>query len=549
MRFDIVIIGSGFGGAVMAARLGAWAKANAKTILVIEKGRDHTGDFDRSADADDGDAPLNAQGNRFTHSLDPRSTQHVAELHSDTSGGAFKKGSPSMTVVTGKGLGGGSNVYDGVSLRAPKETFEQTRDGRRLWPTLFSRAALDSYYAKVSARLNVTRLGWTSNASTPHWQLTTMRDWIFADGCSRIGATAVPLKVATKNDANEGWWNQGQRFEGRQTLSKNYLRDAKAAGVVFQTCSDVDTLERSGASWVVKGTQSKKGGARVDFEIDAGLVVVAAGSVGSTGLLLRSRKNLEGLGFDRGDVLGKRVSGNGDYGVTGVVGPKYERAVRGERGKPMSSFCPSFWQKHKFLLIPFHAEPLYIALGQPTTFLAPADKAFVRGGTTVKEGERDWGSAFKARLRTFSEKALTMGCLALDDCEGEIRLDAHGRSTVVWPSTHEVTARRWATAVETMRRIYEALDGEMFLDVYRRDGTVNTAHPLGGCTMADAAERGVVDPAGEVFGCENLFVVDGAIIPSALGVNPSLTIAAVAESIAERLEKGIGTRSMADRLS
>jgi choline dehydrogenase-like flavoprotein len=551
--FDIVIIGSGFGGAVMAARLGAWAQANKKTVLVIEKGRDHTGDFDR--DTDDSE-PLNDQGNRFKHSLDPRVIANVAELHTDTSGGAFKKGAPSMSVVTGKGLGGGSNVYDGVSLRAPTETFEQTRDDRRLWPTLFSRAALNPFYEKVSTRLSVNRLAWTSSSSVPHWQLATMRDFVFADGCSRIGATAVPLKVATKNDANEGWWNQGQRFEGRQSLSKNYLRDAKTSGAVtFQTCSDVESLERltapSSSRWLVKGTRTTKG-SKVNFEIEARLVVVAAGSIGSTGLLLRSRKNLDalGFGFDRGGLLGKRVSGNGDYGVTGVVGPKYDRAVRGERGKPMSSFCPSFWAKHKFLLIPFHADPLYIALGQPTTFLPPSDNDFLRGGTAVRDGERDWGKPFKSRLTTFSERALTMGCLALDDSEGEIRLNAQGRETVVWPSTHESTELRWKTAVDTMRQIYEALDGEMFLDVYRRDGTVNTAHPLGGCPMTerDTPTRGVVDPCGEVFGCENLFVVDGAIIPSALGVNPSLTIAAVAESIADRLTKGQGTKRLLDRL-
>jgi choline dehydrogenase-like flavoprotein len=99
-----------------------------------------------------------------------------------------------------------------------------------------------------------------------------------------------------------------------------------------------------------------------------------------------------------------------------------------------------------------------------------------------------------------------------------------------------------------MRRIYDALGGEMYLDAYRKDGTVNTAHPLGGCRMSDAGRAGVVDALGESPRNPNLFVIDGAAIPSALGVNPSLTIAAVAESIAARMTGGLGTKSLAERL-
>jgi cholesterol oxidase len=534
------------GGAVMAARLGAWAKANKKTVLVIEKGFDHTGTFDAKRRSEGGE--LNAQGNRFRHTLDPRYTSTVADLYTDTSG-AFRAGVSSMTVVAGRGLGGGSNVYDGVSLRAPTETFDQRTGDQRLWPSAYTRTILNPYYATVEQRLSVHRLQWTDK-SVPHWQLATKRDWVFADGCSRIGATAVPLKLADKDDANEGWWNQGQRFEGRQSLTKNYLQDARTAGVAFRTCSEVDTVARDGDAWILRGNETHAGGGTTtEFEIEAKLVIVAAGSVASTGLLLRSRDGLAAA-IDPGGVLGKHVSGNGDYGVTGVVGPKYTRNVDGYRGKPMSSFCPSFWKEHKFLLIPFHADPLYVALGRPTTLLRGADALFERGATKVSDGERDWGLAFKQRFSTFGPRALTMGCLALDQCEGEIRLGRDGRTEVAWESTRPETDARWRKAIDTMRRIYEALGGEMFLDGYRKDGTVSTAHPLGGCRMTDRTrpKDGVVDSFGEVIGCDNLFVVDGAIIPSALGVNPSLTIAAVAESIADRLVNGLGTKRLADRL-
>ena len=546
---DIVIIGSGFGGAVMAARLGAATKAAGGTakVLVLEKGEDHTGGFDPRSTGD----ALNAQGNRFRHSLAPESSGKVAQLFTDTTG-AWKRGTPSMNVICGIGVGGGSNAYDGVSLRAPTESFEQTQDGRRLWPAVYTRASLAPYYAKVEEMLHVHRLAWT-DANVPHWQLATKRDFVFADGCRRIGATAAPLKLADDNDANEGWWNQGQRMSGRQNLSKNYLKDAKDAGVELWSGCDVDQVLPTKDGYVVSGTD-RRVSPGVRFEIECKLVVVAAGAVGSSALLLRSTAAFrDRRAFDPTNMVGRRVSGNGDYGVTGVVGKDYEFAVEGHKGKPMSSFCPSFWPEHKFILIPFYAAPLYLSLGQPSTLLrAKNPRATGRGSTELAEGAKDWGLPYKQTLKTFGPRMLTMGCLALDACEGEVRLGAGGvGAEVSWAATSAETERRWSFAIDAMRRIYESLGGEMYLDGYRKDGTVNTAHPLGGCRMAEArdARLGVVDPNGEVFQNPNLFVVDAAIVPSALGVNPSLTIAAVAESIADRLVRGVGTRSLADRLT
>ncbi|GAC1365017.1 MAG: hypothetical protein NVSMB47_16470 [Polyangiales bacterium] len=556
---DVVIVGSGFGGAVIAARLGAAVRAASGSagsgdgrVLVLERGDDLTGDFDPRSD---GDAP-NAQGNRFRQSLSPEYTAKVTELHTDPVG-AWRAGVSSMNVVAGRGLGGGSNVYDGVSLRAPTESFEQTRDGARLWPRSYTRAALDPWYAIVEARLSGHRLAWTDR-DAPHGQRATTRDLVFAEGCRRIGATATPLKVADDRDANEGWWNQGQRFQGRQGLAKNYLLDAKGAGVELWTGCDVDTIApaSSGGGWVVTGTD-RRGGVHRRFEIECKVLVVAAGAVASSALLLRSRDGFVGdRSLDRSGALGKRLSANGDYGVTGVVGKDFELAVEGHKGKPMSSFSPSFWPRHRFILIPFYAAPLYLALGQPSTLLHADDpRAVGRGSTQIARGadgrvERDWGLAYKQRLKTFGPRMLTMGCLALDDGEGEIEVRDDATTRLAWRTTSATTEARWTAALVAMRGIYEALGGELYLDAYRAQGTVNTAHPLGGCRMGDPGgpNAGVVDALGEVHGNPNLFVVDGAVIPTALGVNPSLTIAAVAESIADRLIRGDGTASLAERL-
>ncbi len=517
---DVVIIGSGFGGAVTAARVGA-RLAGSGVVRVLDKGDDSTGRYDPESDG----PPLNAQGNRFRHTLDPSYLSRLVEVHTDPE-------NATLNVLGGIGIGGGSNVYSGVSLRAPAVAFEQVRDGRRLWPARYSRASLDRHYATVEQKLRVHRLAWTDR-DVPHWQLTTKRDFVFAEGCRRIGATAIPLKVATDQDANEGWWTQGQRFEGRQNLTKNYLRDALDAGVRFTSGCEVLEILPAGDRYQVRAIDRRQGRDR-ELEIECRLLVVAGGAVASTGLLLRSADNFTG---DRsfGDALGQHLSGNGDYGVTGLVGDDLELDVEGQKGKPIASVCPSFFRDHGFVLLPFYAEPLYLSLGRISTLLRPQDpKALGRASTGADERERDWGEPFARRLEKFASRMLSMGCLAFDDCEGEVDLDGD-RPIVRWRRTSDATEARWSTAVDAMRRIYEALGGEMFLDNYRRGGSVNTSHPLGGCRMAELRADGVVDPNGECFGNPNLFVVDGSIIPSSLCANPSLTIAAVAESIAEVL--------------
>ncbi len=538
---DVVIIGSGFGGAVMAARLSAAlnvAKPSAQVVL-LEQGDDPTGMLDPQSLG----GPLNAQGNRFRNTLAPHYLTNIAQLFTDTQS-SYKQNVPSMTVATGRALGGGSQVYDGVSLRAPTEAFEQTRDGRRLWPSTYSRAALDPYYARVEARLKVRQLAWT-DASAPSWALATRRDWVFAEGCRRIGATAVPLKVADDNDANEGWWNEGQRFEGRQSLTNNYLLDAKNAGCDIRTGCSIDTVAPTAdGGYVVRGTDARTS---TPIEIECRVLIVAGGAVGSSALLLRSQSGFDTL--DAAGLLGQNLSANGDYGVTGTVGDSLGFDVEGFKGKPMSSFCPSFYKQHQFILIPFSAAPLYLGLSTFTTLMHAKDPAAVgRGSTDAADGERDWGLAYKQTLKQFGTRMLTMGCLALDTCEGEVRLGDRG-TEVAWRDTDAATEARWSAAVETMGRIYSALGGEMFLDGYRKDGTVHTSHPLGGCRMGDSAETGVVNDVGEVFSNPNLFVIDGAVIPSALCANPSLTIAAVAESIADRLIGGTGTMSLLERLA
>src|SRR5262249_48376661 len=185
------------------------------------------------------------------------------------------------------------------------------------------------------------------------------------------------------------------------------------------------------------------------------------------------------------------------------------------------------------------------AFGQPVELAFPANPAATGRFAIQPTTTRLWGDDYKDMLANFGPRLMTMAALALDRCEGQASVDwVDGKTQVAWPMTHPETERRWSAAVTKMRAIYNALGGEILTDAYRYRGHVISPHPLGGCRMAASKDAGVVDSGGEVFDNPNLFVLDAASVPTALGVHPSLTVAAVAERACERLA---GTLS--DRLS
>ena len=217
----------------------------------------------------------------------------------------------------------------------------------------------------------------------------------------------------------------------------------------------------------------------------------------------------------------------------------------------MSSFCPSFYRQHGFILIPFYAAPLYLALGQFTTRAAAEGP---RGGGSrarpwLRAGDARLGPRLQAAAQGRSApRMLTMGCLAYDAGEGEVRLGAaRARGGVARDERGDRGAL--VAAIEAMGRIYAALGGEMFLDAYRERGTVHTSHPLGGCRdgrARRAARRGRLN--GETF----------ATAEPVRGRRSHHSVGAVREpephhrrggrAIAGGLLAGQGLRSLRDRL-
>jgi cholesterol oxidase len=127
-----------------------------------------------------------------------------------------------------------------------------------------------------------------------------------------------------------------------------------------------------------------------------------------------------------------------------------------------------------------------------------------------------------------------------DAASGVMRLTPlFGRLDIRWRKAD--SAALFQGMREAAGELAQAADGTSFFALDAGPlGKFITVHPLGGCPMADDPRRGVVDDAGKAHGYDGLYVLDGSIVPTALGVNPSKTIAALAERGAERLVAGRG---------
>ncbi|HKX26241.1 MAG TPA: GMC family oxidoreductase, partial [Blastocatellia bacterium] len=299
------------------------------------------------------------------------------------------------------------------------------------------------------------------------------------------------------------------------------------------------------------------------------LVIVAAGSLGSTGIMLRSQR----AGLSLPDGLGEHFGGNGDFfGVayntdqrTDDLGwgayPNSDRARRLQPG-PGQLLHPGptivsrvRYNTHRPLLERFKAEDLSIPLMYVDTVRLAL--SFVIGQDTDPDDFFDNLNEAGRRLRDlFGDPQLQGGALnhtlaylvnGHDNQGGRIELD---------PLTDEAKVR-WSGAGK--QAIFQQMNAQLLQHTTALGGsyvenplwgfipfrTLVTAHPLGGCVMGDSHTTGVVNHFGQVYNAQGqlhqgLYITDGATVPTSLGVNPFLTISALAEWRAEQMITGLG---------
>jgi choline dehydrogenase-like flavoprotein len=502
-RTDVLIVGSGFGGAIAAYHLAA----GGARVVVLERGPwlaadDFNQDF--------------LLGSSYTRAFD------------------FVVGD-GMSVLGGNCVGGGSVVYFAAMPRAPRFVFERRGSiGRRMWPASISRDALEPWYDRIAEALPVTRTDWSD---VPY------AGGLWAAACAHAGRTANPVPVAIDKDkcTNCNWMMAGCRFDAKRSLLLNYLPAALAHGAEIRPMHEVQKLTRTG-----------DGGYRVHYsvidnedyrlhagsgEIDAKIVVLAAGAGATPVILQRSEADLGPMP----PAVGRYFSGNGERLNTAVINEDRARDVLGlERGDGQvyrayqigkgpsvaswDRLDPSLPEYHRYSLEQLYFPP---ALG---TILAQVPDAT---GPT-------WFGVRKKEMLSHWQSWMTIFTMSEDDNEGvfgppppsgnaeRISQQMLGRGTVRYRPT-ENTLRGWAASDAEVRDILEK-DGLAKVRPWTNDLVgAYTVHPLASCRIGDDPATSALDDRHELRNHPGIFVTDGSAVPGALTVNPAMTIAALAE--------------------
>ncbi|HEX2568197.1 MAG TPA: GMC family oxidoreductase [Polyangia bacterium] len=551
----VIVIGSGFGGSVFAARL---AETGRYEVHVFERGREYG-------------------RNQF-----PRRPDELNDAVWDPATGRlglyeWRSSSQSeIDVLTASGVGGGSLIYSNVLYPMPAEFF-------RGWPGGLHRELLDPYYERVFAMLEAHPYPATDPRSpyarTPKTQaLLRVARELSQDAAGHAAVELEWPRLAVQFGGppgeelhNEqgavqshcimcGECNFGCNYRSKTTVDITYLQRARRFGAVVEPWHEVrSVIPRPGprpddtdGGYLVGWVDPRHPRAAPQF-MSCEHVVLAAGSLGSPRLLLRMKEqhHLPRLS----PALGTRWSPNGD--LLGFVVHARE-ALHSNQG-PVITGSLRF---HNGAYRDGTPHGLYVQdAGFPLfllwylTALAPSTTSrweSLLGALHYLRGVIGWGRArhdvqasavsslpqFLFRDQPSFAHALGLLGMGRDLATGRLHLQPSpgGLPDDVQVDWHSGDSElHYERLRDAMRRIAQALGGELIenpLSLFRRYISV---HPVGGCPIGDDPDHGVVDAhTGEVFGYPGLYVADGSIMPTAIGPNPSLTIAGMAELYAER---------------
>lgn len=543
-HYTAVVVGSGYGGSIAASRL---ARAG-QSVCLLERGREILpGEYpadELSAAAD------------FQVDLPEKLLGNPAGLYD------FRV-NEDMNVFLGCGLGGTSLVNANVTLEPEPRVFDDPR-----WPEKIRNdvAGLNRGFKRAMEKLEAKPYPADGPLLQKFHQLQESAEWMgekvyhppiavnFEDGPNATGIEQKGCNLC-------GDCVSGCNHGAKNTTLMNYLPDARGYGAEIFTCVEVRRIAREGDAWriyyrVIDGGADKF--AAPERFLLADNVILAAGTLGSTEILLRSAEN----GLSLSSRLGHNFTGNGD--VLGFAynadSPVHGIGFGSRKPDQMTPVGPTIsgiidlrnqLQLEEGMVIEEGVIPGALSSILPAVF---ATAAKVAGkdtdfGDVVQEKIREVDSLVNGAYRGAMAHTQTFLVMAHDDGAGRLVL-SNDKVRIHWP---EVGDQSLFTKIN--RKLEEATRGiggtyvpnPVWNPILGHD--LVTVHPLGGCVMAEDGAHGVVNHLGQVFVGSNddevhpgLYVMDGAIIPRPLGVNPLLTISALAERNIEQIARSKGWR-------
>jgi choline dehydrogenase-like flavoprotein len=492
-RPDVCVVGSGAGGAVAAARLAALGAR----VVVLEEGPWHRPSDSTLLERDAYPRLYQEKGQRATADL-------------------------AIAVLQGRAVGGSTTVNWTTSFRTPDRVLEHWR--REHGVEGLTPAALAPHFDAVEARLGIHEQ--PADEVNPNNQVL----W---DGAGKLGWQRVRTRRNVQGCQNLGYCGMGCPIGARTSMDQTYLPDAVAGGARIYADARAVRIEyrdrRAVAVHAVSLDPRTDAPSGRKITVRPRALVLAGGAINTPALLLRSRLDISGR-------VGKRTF---IHPVTAVAG-LYRRAIEGWSGAPQSVASHHFADRG----------PGKVGFFLETAPLHPMLAATSFGGLGDAHEE------LMARL----PQASALIVLAIDgflpeERGGEVTVDGDGRIRLrydvpppVWEALREgskALARiHLAAGAEVAYSLHDdPVEVRLEADVARLDRApwerlrvaLFTAHLMGGCAMGRDPDRSVVDARLRMHGMDNIWVVDGSVFPTSLGVNPQETIFGVAHWAAEQI--------------
>ncbi len=486
-RYDVVVVGSGAGGGTVAARMGPLVAAG-RQVLIVERGPRFL--------------PEDFSGNEL---------DMAGALYAD--GGGFLTDDGTMTLAFAQGYGGSTLVYTGTSLIAPERVI-------RSWGV----PGLD--HADIEQRSR--RYMQENNVHLLPPGAINENNQRFVEGATRAGFHPEQFPLNLNGCRGSSLCNLGCPNLAKQGTHRVQLPKAEREGVEVITRAEVVLLEERSLRVRIHPKEPGGKGAPPEWEpgeyqVEAAMVILAGGSIGSPALLLGSR--LQGL-----------------------------PAGLGER----------FTCHPAHILVGEHPQPITNDVGHPKSFFVDrgSDEGYVLETCmyfpfTTAKNLTGFGPAHSQFIRAFSRLQMIL-VLACDEATpgNRVYLKKDGRVAVTYRFTPRVIDSL-VRATRASTRIFFAAGAVRVhaptadppsieaADAARSDAliqakhflpgriSISAAHLMGGCGMGHGPRDSVTDAWGVVHGRPWLRVADASLFPNALQINPYLTVMALADRVAD----------------
>ena len=534
--YDVVVIGSGYGGSIAASR---FSRAGQKVCL-LERGVEKiSGEFPDTLK----ETNKEFQVNMAKRQIGPDTGMFDLHVYED------------IQILVGCGLGGTSLINANVSLKPEPRIFDDER-----WPEIIRSEFKDSNsllnqsfeIAKDmlgtnplpdSIRLNkLDALERAAKGIGEKMYRTPINVNFDIDGKNKVGVEQNPCN-------NCGDCCSGCNYSSKNTLQMNYLPDAKNNGAEIYCETKVSHVVKTEDGYDVHfepvGMGAEKFKAPTTF-ISAKNVVVAAGTLGSSEIMLRSKEK----GLELSDMVGQRFTGNGDvlgfgyntdHDINGVGSGDSDRHEERPVGPTITGVidCRERENLEEGFVIEDAAIPGAVSKLLPGV-LSLLDR------TIGEEVNDDETTAYKFKQRIRKKASMARGAyhgavkntqtylvMSTDSSKGKMSLEEN-RLQLKFPGVGNEPI--YKIVDEKLKEATAVMKGDFIKNPVWSKGMghdLTTVHPLGGCPMGIDFNSGVVNDRGQVFAPdgihEGLYVLDGSILPRAVGVNPLITISALSE--------------------